>query len=134
MEKKTFNEIDASLKEGLEIVKGNVKPSRTFTLSDLEKESGPLTFGEALQSYRLGEEISLSDMADKIGISPQSLCDIEKGRRIPTPKRAAKIAQLIGEPEIFWVKLALQDELRKDNLNFKVSLSIPQGVQAASHI
>jgi|GEM_PF-644840 len=134
MEKKTFNEIDASLKEGFEIVKGNVKPSRTFTLSDLEKEYGPLTFGEALQSYRLGEEISLSDMADKIGISPQSLCDIEKGRRIPTPKRAAKLAQLIGEPEIFWVKLALQDELRKDNLNFKVSLSIPQGVQAASHI
>ncbi len=107
---------------------------KKYGLKDLEKEYGPLTFGEALQSYRLGEEISLSDMAEKIGISPQSLCDIEKGRRIPTPKRAAKIAQLIGEPEMFWVKLALQDELRKDNLNFKVSLSIPQGVQAASHI
>jgi len=99
-------------------------------LEDLEKEYGPLTFGEALQSYRLGEEISLSDMAEKIGISHQSLCDIEKGRRIPTPKRAAKIAQLIGESEMFWVKLALQDELRKDNL----SLSIPRDGQAASPI
>lgn len=107
---------------------------KKYGLKDLEKEYGPLTFGEALQSYRLGEEISLSDMAGKIGISPQSLCDIEKGRRIPTPKRAAKIAQLIGEPEMFWVKLALQDELRKDNLNFKVSLSIPQGVQAAVNV
>lgn len=95
-----------------------------YGLKELEKEHGPLTFGDALESYRLGEEISQAEMAKKIGISPQSLCDIEKGRRIPTPKRAARIARVIGEPEIFWVKLALQDELRKENLNFNVSLSI----------
>jgi transcriptional regulator with XRE-family HTH domain len=94
-----------------------------FGLKELEKEHGPLTFGEALESYRLGEEISQADMAKKIGISAQSLCDIEKGRRIPTPKRAAKIAQVIGEPEMFWIKLALQDGLRKEHLNFNVSLS-----------
>lgn len=96
---------------------------KRYGLKDFEKEHGPLTFGEALESYRLGEEISQADMAKKIGISSQSLCDIEKGRRIPTPKRAAKIAQLIGEPELFWVKLALQDELKRDNLNFKVVLT-----------
>lgn len=96
---------------------------KRYGLKDFEKEHGPLTFGEALESYRLGEEISQADMAKRIGISSQSLCDIEKGRRIPTPKRAAKIAQLIGEPELFWVKLALQDELKRDNLNFKVVLT-----------
>ena len=96
---------------------------REYGIKDLEKEYGPLTFGEALESYRIGEEISQAAMAKRIGISAQSLCDIEKGRRIPTPKRAAKIAQVIGEPEMFWIKLALQDELRKENLNFDVSLS-----------
>jgi len=96
---------------------------KKYGLKDFEKEHGPLTFGEALESYRLGEEISQADMAKRIGISSQSLCDIEKGRRIPTPKRAAKIAQLIDEPELFWVKLALQDELKRDNLNFKVVLT-----------
>jgi transcriptional regulator with XRE-family HTH domain len=94
-----------------------------YGLKDFEKEHGPLTFGEALESYRLGEEISQSDMAGKIGISAQSLCDIEKGRRIPTPKRAARIARVIGEPEMFWIKMALQDSLRKENLHFNVSLS-----------
>jgi len=100
---------------------------KKYGLKDFEKEHGPLTFGEALESYRLGEEISQADMAKRIGISSQSLCDIEKGRRIPTPKRAAKIAQLLGEPELFWVKLALQDELKRDNLNFKVVLTALPG-------
>lgn len=96
---------------------------KRYGLKDLEKEHGILTFGEALESYRFGEEISQADMAKRIGISSQSLRYIEKGRRIPTPKRAAKIAQLIGKPELFWVKLALQDELKRDNLNFKVVLT-----------
>ena len=97
--------------------------NQKYGLNDFEKEHGPLTFGEALESYRIGEEISQSGMARRIGISAQSLCDIEKGRRIPTPKRAARIARVIGEPEIFWIKLALQDSLRKEDLNFNVSLS-----------
>jgi DNA-binding XRE family transcriptional regulator len=48
-----------------------------------------------------------------IGISSQSLCDIENGRRTPSSKRAAIIAQKIGEPEAVWVRLALQHELRR---------------------
>ena len=93
-----------------------------MNIKQFEKIHGPLTFGEALESYRLSEGISQVDMANRIGISPQSLCDIEKGRKIPTPKRAAKIASVIGEPEIFWVKLALQDDLRKERLNYTVAL------------
>ncbi|MXW79281.1 MAG: XRE family transcriptional regulator, partial [Gemmatimonadetes bacterium] len=50
------------------------------------------------------------------------LCDIEKERRIPSPSRAAKIAGKLGEPESFWVQLALQDMLRKENLNLVVSI------------
>lgn len=96
---------------------------RRYDMKVFEKEFGPLTFGEALESYRLGEGISQAEMANKIRVSPQSLCDLEKGRRIPTPQRAAKIAQIIGEPEKFWIKLALQDELRKYDLNFSVELS-----------
>ena len=88
-----------------------------MNIKEFEKEFGQLSFGEALESYRLSEDISQADIASRIEISPQSLCDIERGRRIPSPKRAAKIARIIGEPEIFWVKLALQDELKKENLN-----------------
>ena len=76
----------------------------------------------ALSSYRTGEEKSQGAFADFLGISPQSLCDIEKERRIPSPSRAAKIARKLGEPESFWVQLALQDLLRKENLNLVVSI------------
>jgi transcriptional regulator with XRE-family HTH domain len=103
-----------------------------YGLKDLEKEHGPLTFGEALESYRLGEGISQAEMAKKIGIKPQSLCDLEKGRRIPTPQRAAKVAQVLGEPEKFWIKLALQDELRKYHLNFNIELSPCENEMAVS--
>jgi len=104
-----------------------------YGLKDLEKEYDLLTFGEALESYRLGEEIRQTDMAKRIGISAQSLCDIEKGRRTPTPKRAAKIAQVIGEPQIFWIKPALQDGLRKEDLKFDVFLKPSVDPVKATH-
>ncbi len=44
-------------------------------------------------------------------------------RRIPSPGRAAKIARKLGEPEAFWIKLALQDLLRKEKNNLAVSVA-----------
>ncbi len=73
--------------------------TETYGIEEMDKEFGPLTFGNALESYRKGEELSQSALAKVLGISPQSLCDLEKGRRIPSVKRAAKIAQLIGMSE-----------------------------------
>ena len=93
-----------------------------YGTSELERDFGRLTFGNALASYRMGEEKSQRAFAVFLGISPQSLCDIEKERRIPSPGRAAKIARQLGEPESFWVQLALQDMLRKENLNLVVSI------------
>ncbi len=45
-----------------------------------------------------------------------------KGMR-PSPGRAAKIAGKLGEPEAFWIKLALQDLLRKEKINLSVSVA-----------
>ena len=97
--------------------------TKKYGMKDFEKEFGPLTFGDAIESYRLCEEISQKSFAKMLGISSQSLCDIEKGRKIPSPSRAAKIARLIEQPEKFWVKLALQDMLRRDNLNYEISVA-----------
>ena len=40
-----------------------------YGLKDLDKEHGPFTFWEALESYRLGEEITQKKMAVIIGMS-----------------------------------------------------------------
>ena len=56
----------------------------------MEKEYGRLTFGQALWSHRKCEEISQKKFATSLGISSQSLCDIETGRKISSSERAAK--------------------------------------------
>ena len=90
---------------------------------ELTKDFGALTFGNALSSYRLGENRSQKEFAEFLGISAQSLCDIEKERRIPSPGRAAKIAKKLGEPIAFWVQLALQDMLITEKLDLSVSVA-----------
>jgi len=96
---------------------------KLYGTRELERDFGPLTFGNALESHRKCEEISQKDFAALLGISSQSLCDIEKGRKIPTITRAAKIAHQINEPEKIWIRLVLQDMLRNGNLNYTVSLA-----------
>ena len=95
---------------------------KSYGLKELERDFGSLTFGNALESLRLGEGFSQKQFAFMLGISPQSLCDIEKGRRIPSVSRAVKIARKIKMPEKTWIQLALQDIIRKENLNYKVSV------------
>ncbi len=94
-----------------------------YGTSELAKDFGVLTFGNALSSYRLGEHKSQREFALLLGISAQSLCDIEKERRIPSPSRAARIAKILGEPTAFWVQLALQDMLKLEELDLSVSVA-----------
>ncbi len=91
--------------------------------TELVKDYGPVTFGNALEAYRKCEEFIQKDFAELLGISPRSLCDLEKGRRIPSPRRAAKIAEKIGQPEQYWIQLSLQDMLRKERFVYKVSVA-----------
>ena len=87
-----------------------------------EKELGPLTFGKAIESLRECEEMSLTDYAKELGITKVSLKDLETGKRIPTPKRVAEIAEKMGLSEKVLIELALRDGLRKQGLNYNVKL------------
>lgn len=97
--------------------------TRKYSTKDLEKDFGKLTFAGLLLAHREGEELTQKEMAELLGISKQSLCDLEKGRRIPSPARAASIAEKLGMiPESF-IELAIQDNLREESLHYSVSLS-----------
>lgn len=93
-----------------------------YGTKEAERDYGPLTFAKSLEAHRLGEEISQKEFSQILGISQQSLCDLEKGRKIPSPERAALIAKKIGEPAGFWIKVALQDLLREYDLNYEINL------------
>lgn len=88
----------------------------------LEKQYGTLTFGNMLKSWREAEDMTQSSFAKKIGLSAQNLNDLEKGRRIPTATRAAKIAKKLGLPEMGLIQLAMRDALAKEGFHFDVKL------------
>ena len=99
------------------------KRTTSYSLKNAEKEFGKLTFGSVLRAHRLSEEMTLAEMSELLGISKQNLCDLEKGRKIPSPSRAASIAEnLQMMPESF-IQLALQDQLDKDELQFSVQIT-----------
>ena len=97
--------------------------STKYGIREFENEFGRPTFGQILQSWRLSDELSLKEMALKLGITPSSLCDLEKGRRIPSITRVKKLARILGVSEKVWIKHVLQDQLDRSNTRYKVHLT-----------
>lgn len=90
--------------------------------AEMEKRIGRLTFGRMLRSWRVNDEMTQTAFAKRLGISVQNLNDLEHGRRIPSPTRAAKIAKKLGLPEQGLVALALRDSLWAEGLKYEVRL------------
>ena len=84
--------------------------------------NGPLSFGMAIESLRSRDELSQTALAEKIGVSRQYLCDVEKGRRLVSPEQAARFAKAFGHPASVLVQLALQDSVSASGLKMKVTV------------
>src|SRR5260370_22639750 len=82
----------------------------------------PLTFGRMTASVRVADGIPQADLARRLGISRANLCDIEKGRRSVTAKRAAQFARILGYSVNQFVAAAVEDHLRKAGLEVPVRL------------
>lgn len=96
---------------------------RWYGPEDLEKRFGPLTFAQFLKSWRQCDEMSQTAFAKRLGISKANLCDIEKGRKKVSLKRAAKIADILGLPPAGIVEIALDDMMRDAGLTFRFTVS-----------
>lgn len=53
----------------------------------------------------------------------QKLNDFEHGRRFPSLGTAAIIAEALGEHAATWVSVVIEEMLREEDLNFKVTLA-----------
>jgi transcriptional regulator with XRE-family HTH domain len=96
---------------------------KRLSTNDLRSMIGNLTFGRALKSERESRNMARSDFGKILGITIQSLADLENERRIPSPARAVKIAQALKEPSEYWVQLAMQDQLNKQGIDLKVTIA-----------
>ena len=96
---------------------------KKFGTKELIKKFGHMTFAKAIQAQRLAEEMTLKEFSLILGISIASLADLESGRRVPTPSRAVMIARKLREPEAYWVQLCIQDKLREEDIDLKVTVA-----------
>jgi len=97
---------------------------RSDTMKYLERVAGrPLTLGGLIESIRLGEEISQTAFARTLGISPSHLCDIEKGRKVVSPERAARFARILGRSPKQFVRLSLQGLVDEAGLKMRVNVA-----------
>jgi transcriptional regulator with XRE-family HTH domain len=93
------------------------------TLKYLENIMGEkLTLGSFILAIRQGEELTQVEFAKTLGVSRQVLCDIEHGRRIISPKKAAEYAELLGYSKKQFVRLCLQDLIDRDHLGLVVEI------------
>ena len=102
------------------------RSSTKHTLKDLQKARGSITFARLLLAYRASMGLSQIEFAKALGLSKANLCDLEKGRKIPTPSRAQAIAKRLKELPQYWVEVAVQDMLKAQKLAYIVKLKEPK--------
>jgi transcriptional regulator with XRE-family HTH domain len=101
----------------------SIKSRNNDTLKALEAISGKkLTLGNLLSAIRQSETLSQVEFALNLGISKQYLCDIEHGRRFVSPKMAVEYAKKLGYSPHQFLRLCLQDIIRRDGIHFTVEV------------
>lgn len=97
----------------------------------LEKlAGGPLTLGMLVRSIREGEDWSLAEMAEKLDVTRAYVANIEKGKPV-TPESAARYAKALGYSEEQFVRLALQDQVRRAGLRYSVNVTHESGTRVS---
>lgn len=87
-----------------------------------------------LKDYRLKMQIITGDMADKLGIRPSEVCDIEKGKR-PSKELLPRIMECYKIPEEEFYQALLETESHytenvfEDDKMFKIFSAIPNDLQ-----
>ena len=89
------------------------------------------TIGSSLRTARLCEEATLSDFAERLGITKQELSNIEKGRSAVSLKRALLFATKLGYSLELYAKFALEDEARRHGLLIEILIKEPMSKTAA---
>jgi len=100
-----------------------IRQNNAETFRFLEKLTRKkLSISDLIKTLRECEEKSQVEFAKQLGITRQRLCDIEHGRCRISPKMAAEFARKLGHSESQFVRLALQDILERDHLNYIIEL------------
>lgn len=81
-----------------------------------------LTFGRLIAEQREKSELTQAVFAEKLGISTSKLSNIENAKAKVWPDEAAEFARILGQDEEQFVRLAIQEMLDIEHLNYTVNL------------
>jgi plasmid maintenance system antidote protein VapI len=82
----------------------------------------PLTVADMLESIRLCDlEISATEMAKKLEMSRQQYNGIVNGNIPVSVGKAAEYARKLGHPEEVFIKVAIDELLKRNELSYKVT-------------
>ncbi|MGZ3768809.1 MAG: helix-turn-helix domain-containing protein [Bdellovibrio sp.] len=77
----------------------------------LETMFGPLTIAKLLVAHRESLNLPQVQMAKKLKLTSQKLCDFEKGRRLPSAEVAEKWALILKLSPKVWVEAVLREQI-----------------------
>ena len=97
------------------------QPSKAMALLN-EIVDEPMTFASTLRMIRETDELSQAEVARRVGVTRAHICDIEKGRKLVSPERAARFAKVLGYGPEQFVRLALQDQVQAAGLKLRVKV------------
>ncbi len=95
----------------------------TKTMKCLNKIVGSqLTLGKAIRAVRMCDEISQGAFAKQLKVTQAYLSDLENDRKSVSPQKAAQIAQLLGQSEKQFIRLAIQDDLNRKGFHYEIEI------------
>lgn len=103
MKDKTFQELLESIKQVGSIIRGEMEPSRVFTVE-----------GPDVRSIRSKLGVTQSDFAIMLGISVRTLENWEQKRRMPRGPAKVLLEIAADHPEIIWGVVKRKREMRKN--------------------
>lgn len=80
-----------------------------------------LSFAEFIKAHRLGEELSQEEFAKVLKVPKRRLADIENDMAELIVADAKSIAHKLGVPAKWLVRLAIRDQLRRENIHLSVT-------------
>ena len=84
------------------------------------------TLGSMIQALRLCDEISQTDLAQRIGVSRQFMSNVEKNKAAIGIAFIKKVSAALGYPIEPFLELYFRDQLLKEGINSSVSVVASQ--------
>lgn len=100
-------------------INGKIFNAVDDALGDIEQE---ITLGRMMKSLRKCEDLTLSELAEKLGVNKQFLSAVEHGRKQVGIEFIKQFSRIVDTPANSLLEIYFRDMLRKHGLDLQVTV------------